>query len=379
MPKKVLLYLPFHSDFYTGLYIQMKKGFEQTGCIVEGGCGYLKGDELLKKIDSFQPDFVFEMNRVKSEIENFPKGLIHVCWLVDYWERTPHELHGSDFLYLFSHVWLKDHQNFTGKFIDVLYPGTDTDIYYPNMIRKSKPSMIFLGHMPKPWLDSELKRIISVSDSRNIKFEDLVPLVHEFALKPTDFHDGTISIKKFLLQKLGIKTFHTLDDRVLHYDIYARSFREGRRLGVVGKGLKSQNIDIYGGNNWELRKEFQQHYRGVLTTPEEINAAFNKNHCLLHDGNMPHFRVFDAMAAGLSILKPDVTGYGVEDEWKFLDFEEDSDVLTYSLESEELSYLNSFNSDTMREARMHIREKIVAFHTWTKRAEKILKDIEVCC
>ena len=141
---RVLLYLPFKSDFYMGLYEDMKLGFEEAGCIVDGNYEYLESKDLVKKIDEFKPDFVFEMNRTKNEIENFPKGVIHICWLVDYWERTAEQIDGSDILYVFSKPWITQHKKQNHKLIDVLYPGTNIDKYYIKENKNIDKSLIFL-------------------------------------------------------------------------------------------------------------------------------------------------------------------------------------------------------------------------------------------
>lgn len=352
----------------------MKHGFESVGCIVEGGCGFLDSLALLEKIEVFKPDFVFEMNRVKSEIKNFPKELIHICWLVDYWERTAKEITGSDILYLFSHTWHKDHKNFQAKLIKTLYPGTDINSYTPTKVSKEKDSTIFLGHMPKPWTTAELQRDVYLDANKSIKFKELVQLVHHFTLHPKSFHDGTISTKKFLLEELHVDDINTYDDRVLHYDIFARLFREGRREGVINKALSSNlKLSLYGSENWKLRENFKPYYKKVLVTPSDINEAFSHHTFLLHDGNMPHFRTFDAMAAGLLILKPNVTGYGIDDEWQFLDFKEGSEVLTFELESNTLTSHTQLSH--IQELGREVRHKISQSHTWSHRAQTVLKDV----
>lgn len=376
MYKKVLLYLPFVSDFYIGLYSQIKYGFESIGCIVDGGCGYLSSTQIKQKIDTFQPDFVFEMNRSKSEIVDFPKDILHICWLVDYWEKTPDDIQGSDILYLFSHVWLKDHTKFDGSLLDVLYPGTDTNIYYPKTQHVESNSVIFVGHMPKVWTEKDLNRDIRLSNHKIIKFKDLVEIVHEFTMNPEDFSDGTIATYKYIIKYLNTQNIDLLQDKVLHYDIFSRLFREGRRLGVINKVIKSNNINIYGNEAWLERKHLSKYYKKFLNTPEELNNAFNKNRYLLHDGNMPHFRTFDAMAAGLLVLKPEVINYGIEDEWQFLDFKEGEEIFTYSLLEDNFSCLDNIDKNHMKDISVAIRDKIKLSHTWTKRAEKILKDVE---
>ena len=367
MPTRVLLYLPFESPFYNGLYPQIKKGFEQVGCIVEGGCGYLDGDDFLRKIDSFRPDFVFEMNRSRSEIKGFPKGLRHVCWLVDYWGRRFETLDDADFLYLFSRTWLKLHQKFRGNHLDVLHPGTDPDLYCPVSKTAVDPSVIFLGHMTKPWLETELDRIVPTLNGGTVRFKEIRPWIHEYISNPGVLHDGTE-----LWKTLNIDV-ESIDDPALYYDVTTRLFREGRRLSAIDRVLESGfAIHFYGNENWLLRERYQTRYRGMLSSPHEMNDAFNQNTILLHDGDMPHFRVFDGMAAGLLILRPDIGS----DDWAGLDFEEEQEYLTYRLDAKNLSCAEQMHNLVQRDLRMQRRARILATHTWAHRATKVLNDLK---
>lgn len=373
--KKVLLYLPFESDFYKGLYQDIKKGFEEAGCIVEGGYQYLQSENLIKKIHEFQPDFVFEMNRTKDEIENFPKDLIHICWLVDYWERTPETIQGSDILYLFSKSWIKEHDSFNGKIVDVLYPGTNQSKYFITNENKSDKSMIFLGHMPKPWTKEELDRIVLKKDSKTIFFSEIVELIKKFTIYPEGYYCNF----KYLEAKLKVESFKNKIDQTLYYDIDARAFREGRRYKVLADTIRSQiPIDIYGNDNWKLRDEFSSYYVKNLQSQTEMNNAFNKYTFLLHDTSYPHFRVFDAMAAGLIVTRSDCSKYGMADEWEELNFKEGSDVFTYQLDNieEEINKLKNLSIDHIKDIQHSIRDKIINSHTWKHRALKVLNDIK---
>lgn len=373
--KKVLLYLPFESNFYQGLFQQIKKGFETNGYEVIGGCKYLEPEELLQTIEAHDPSLVFEMNRIKSDIPNFPSNLPHICWLVDYWEKNHEEIDkGADFLYLFSEAWLVEHTNFQGRHIDILHPGTDTDDYYIDKTLSKTNDFIFLGHLPKPWNENELSRTITTC-KEPILFQDIVEHVHTFMMTPKDYGDGTISTRRYLKEILNRQTIKTSHNRVLHYDTYARLAREGRRLGVLAMALKSPySLSIYGNTNWLLREQFLPYYKGELTTIQEMNQAFNAHQFLLHDGNMPHFRIFDAMASGLLVFKPNVLDYGVQDEWSSLAFEETTEIVTFNLTDEKLKVPN--NMPASNELKHHLREIICKRHTWAHRIEKILKDIE---
>lgn len=373
--KKVLLYLPFKSHFYLGLYHQIKKGFEENGCLIRGGCEYLKPDQLIKEIEDFTPDIVFEMNRIKSDIINFPDNVIHICWLVDYWEKSHEEINkGSDFLYLFSKSWLMEHKGFEGNYIDVLYPGTDIDDYNIDPTISKKSDFIFLGHMPKPWNKDELSRIV-YAPNKNIPFKNLINIVHDFTMNPKNYFDGTIATRKHLLNMLQLTDINTTNDRVLHYDIFMRLFREGRRLGILNNLIKTtQNITIYGNENWLLRKQFIPFYQKELIDTKAMNKAFNQHNFLVHDGNMPHFRVFDAMASGLLVFKPNVLEYGVVDEWEDLLFKDNQDIITYELNEK---FIRPKVSDSqIKDLKFHIRNVIKSSHTWNHRIEKILKDIK---
>lgn len=366
MPTRVLLYLPFESPFYNGLYPQIKKGFEQAGCIVEGGCGYLDGDDLLRKIDSFRPDFVFEMNRSRSEIKGFPKGLRHVCWLVDYWGRRFETLDDADFLYLFSRTWLKLHQEFRGNHLDVLHPGTDPDLYYPVSRAAVDPSVIFLGHMTKPWLEPELDRSIPTLTGGTIKFKEMVPRIHAYISNPPKLANHTSLWDYFNIN------LDEINDSKLYYDLTTRLFREGRRLSTINKALFSKlEINFYGNQDWEYREPFKDRYKGMLLTPQDMNRAFNQHSAVLHDGNTPHFRVFDGIAAGLLVFKPDTQN----DEWDGLNFEEGIDVISYRLDSPGLGEKKQLQTLFQKDLQQVRREKILTSHTWAHRACKIMQDL----
>ena len=378
--KKVLLYLPYDSDFYKGLYEQIKRGFEQVGWHMEGGCGYLEGPLLIRKIESFKPDFIFEMNRTKSELNIACLGIPHVCWLVDYWGRTAGQIKGSDILYLFSHAWLTEYKDYDGL-IDVLYPGTDIDLYATCRGERSNRAILFLGHLPKIWEEAELNRRIYLSGNRVVQFKQVVDLVHHFSINPVDYQKNAISTKAFLRNQLKTQYLDTYGDQALFYDIFTRAFREGRRVGVMSQLVKHfDEVQIYGSENWLQREIFAHFYKGFLHTPQAMSKVLNQACFLLHDGAMPHFRTFDGMAAGCMVLKPDVSDYGIFDEWKNLGFTEGLEVYTYRLSEESISemcaYIKKLSLSQLKDISVSNKEKMIACHSWAHRALKIIKDVQ---
>ena len=370
--KKVLLYLPFKSDFYIGLYEDMRDGFEEAGCIVEGGYQYLESEELIKKINSFKPDFVFEMNRTKDEIENFPKEVIHICWLVDYWGRVSTNISGSDILYVFDNDWRNEYHKYNGKLVDVMNPGTNTKKYFIKDNKSISKSVLMLGHMPKPWTKKELDRVIDI-DGLKIKFSESLKYIYPYA---TTFCKADVLTKE-IIYRMGIDSFIRKCTGDIFYDLSARATREIRRSHAIENLLKFDlPFTLYGNTNWLLRLKFKHYYGGYLSSQEEMNEAYNKHDFLMHDSSIPHFRVFDAMSAGIIVIR---TFYKPEDynAWKHILLIDNKEIFTYKFDNfDEISAtLTHLTEQQIMELRYSIRNKILQNHTWKHRAEKVLFDV----
>ncbi|WP_434637269.1 glycosyltransferase [Sulfurimonas sp. NW7] len=368
--KKVLLYLASNSPFYTNLYPSIKGGFEEAGCLVEGGHTLLESKELIKKIESFQPDFVFEMNRVKSEIENFPSGIAHICWVVDFWGRVHENFQGSDILYPWANDWVDKFKQASIENVYYLAPATDKTIYKPLSKQKKESELVFLGHISKEWTSSELTRVVGKSKSKNVYFTDLLPLVkkHVLTLKHTQpFLDSLFAA--------GIELNMPIDKTML-YDISSRSFRQIRREFYLDLFLKlDKEIAIYGSENWKLYERFQKFYKGYIESPSELNKAMQKASILLHDGNYPHFRTFDAMASGVVVAAAKAHAEYTH-PWEVLDFKHNEDYINVDIydENVDLSILN--NKNKLKDIAHNAREKVLQKHLWVHRAEQVLTDFE---
>ena len=139
------------------------------------------------------------------------------------------------------------------------------------------------------------------------------------------------------------------------------------------------NISLYGNENWKLVDKFKSHYKGYLRTTQEMNQAYNEHTYLLHDTSLLHFRVFDAMSAGLITLKADDSGYGSKDEFHLLDFKEEMDIFTYSLNDfkQTAEKVKSVSVKYIEDVQYSIRDKIIASNTWKSMAQKILDDVDM--
>lgn len=369
MKKKILLYLASNSEFYTNLYPSIKKGFEEAGCKVIGAPSLLDAPSLLTAIKQHKPDFVFEMNRVKSEIKDFPDNVIHVCWLVDFWGRVHEELRGSDILYTWAHDWVKDFKELNIEPVDFLPPATDAVLYKPISTEK-KSDFIFLGHISKNWSQEELNREVGIKDGHTFYFKDLLPIIQRFVLSQEDTKTFQNS-----LQNQNIQLYEPID-KTLSYDIWSRTFRQTKREAYLDFFIdRIEDISIYGSQNWLLYDKYKCSYKGFISSPLDINLAIQESNYLLHDGNYPHFRTFDAMASGVVVVaaKP---AKQFNDPWEKLGFKSEKDYISVDIDS------NMFDRDSLHNIELHdhiaknAREKVLKEHLWVHRALKVLKDID---
>ena len=365
---KVLLYLASNSPFYQNLYPSIKKGFEEAGCEVHGDANLLAKKELIEKIKLFKPDFVFEMNRVKSEIENFPKGVIHICWLVDFWGRVHDELKGSDILYVWADEWVKHFQKIGMKEVYHLPPATDKTIYKPLKLKK-RYDFIFLGHISKNWTDEELSRKIGFKDKKIVYFKDLLP----YAKKYVTAKNNNVSFLDSLADENII--LNNSIDKTIIYDISNRTYRQIRREYFIDVFTKtSDNIVIYGSENWKLYDGYSSYYKGYISKPNEINRAICESNILLHDGNYPHFRTFDAMASGVVVAAaqpPD----NFDNPWRKLGFKDGEDYINVDIYSKKIDIKLFKDKNLLKKISQNAKEKVLKEHLWVHRAQRVLKDV----
>lgn len=367
---RILFYFNSNSEFYSNLFYSIKRGFEEAQCIVEGEPKVLDSDTLRKKILSFQPDFVLEINRTKSEIDNFPEDVLHVSWLFDLWETEPKDMY-SDIIYTFGYSWLKRFPKTCAKYITCLPPATDESIYKPINIEK-KFDFSFFGHIPKPWKEDELNRKVGYQDTKPILFKDILSGVESALLSqknPFLSNSNRFSFKLFQ-KKHNFKFIPNLSNS-LQYDITARIFRLENRLRFLNLIKEtSDNISIYG-TNWEQHKDFKRFFKGYITSPHDINKAIQSSKVMLHDNHNFHFRILDSMAGGIPVTMtvPKKTNdnlelFGLKKDIHYLEV----DVFNkkpFSLPSKkQLNYI-SINAINL------VKER----HLWKHRAETILNDV----
>ena len=115
-------------------------------------------------------------------------------------------------------------------------------------------------------------------------------------------------------------------------------------------------------------------YKKELLTAEEMNLIFNKSKIVLHEGVGIHFRVFDAMMAGIPIIirksKQDSEFGGIGTFFK-----NNIDYISVDINNDEYKTFN-FHSKELEKISFMARKKVLSNHTWFHRLYKVVKDID---
>ncbi|QFR48349.1 glycosyltransferase family 1 protein [Sulfurimonas lithotrophica] len=371
----IALFMPSKTSFYDGLFNSLKKAFEHHGYEVTGGCGFLSGIKLDLFINKYNPKVFFEMNRCKSEINNFPKNILHICWLVDLLGRKLENITGSEIVYFFSTEWMKDFKHSENCKIGWLPPASDPEEYYPIKDHKKIFNSVFLGHIPNPWSNDLLNRIVCEDSNKKIIFSDVLNQFENIWGSQDSIVNNDIYINE-VIDWLRKNNFVSIDitDKTLRYDIGCRIIRKARRLFFLDWLLENIDIEpmgIFGGSNWKNWSKYKNMYQKELLTTKEMNNVYNKTKLLIHEGVGFHFRVFDAMLAGTPVIirksKQDNDFGGIATM-----FDENIEYISIDINK---FHKFQFDDDILNDISDRAREKVLLNHTWFHRLSQVVKDI----
>lgn len=371
---KILLNCPDkRGDYYKRIIVDLADGFKAEDCEVKF-LQYLPDvNELNAIVESFRPDFVFEINRCRNEVPGLIPDVVHCCWLLDDWGRRPEDICGSEILFLFNNGWRFKFKRYKG-IVSVLRPAVNPEVFLCSQpfFERTYRYGIF-GHISLPWTEEELERDVFIKKDKAIKFKDLIPVLDIFALQDIPNYRHYWAFKDKTPLTALAKYFDITDinpiSEVLLYDITARAIRYTRRLRAANSVRSiSESVVIYGSYNWHHYDEFSPFYRGYLDTQVALNAAMNNVQIVVDDTRFPHFRVYEALASGCLVINPSYSVYS--NEWKgyknIIPFNPNLIKLTDTYISEIISNRRKFQRD-LDKARGIILNK----HTWQKRAQQI--------
>ncbi|MBD9362044.1 glycosyltransferase family protein [Methylomonas fluvii] len=374
---RIALFLPNITPFYITLFFSIKKALESHGFQVIGWPGLLAGNELIEFCKRGRPDIVFEMNRTRSDIPEFPKDIIHIAWIVDNQGRKINTFSGSDIIYLFWQNWMKDCQASATKIMDWFPPGVDKDIYYPESLDFIS-DVSFVGHLSFPWTSRELKRVIYKSSDFVVTFADALRHLEDGVLKVdlTGFNeDDYIAVALSFLPESHRRQINL--DNCVQYDLGCRAVLRMmfRRKLLDMAAACDVSLRFYGPGGWGKWDKYRPYYQTTLTDPDDIRRVYGSSRINLHEGVGVHFRTLDCMASGgllFYLAGPDdkITG-GIRT------------VFTPGIHYVEVQEANFSEKVAFYlahpEERLEICDKasleVLQKHTWNHRVQKLVDDL----
>jgi len=385
--------MPTESAFHQRIFLFLDRAFQKQGLVVTGLCRLLSETEMHSWVSEKKPCAIFEMNRVKDEIPILHElNILHISWVVDMEGRPESHIRGSDITYTFDPDWAENIE--TGGLTAWMPPGTCTETFFPSKRHEAKEAeFCFMGHIPKPWSEPELSRLL-VGNNKNINFRTLLKeyshLMEVETYKEKTHESCAQIIDDIVLRLLGQACELTRD---MYYDLLIRIIRMSNRTELLDFAVeKSESITIFGSRNWLEWPKYQRFYKKFIDDCAEINFINQHSKINLHDGLSFHFRAIDCMASGGLLLwyndnygdkyntyqckkslNKYYTPYGLYSafqaqfhyfEFKWLEFDDVYENI------KKMNYQGSI-------AQQETLEIIKSHHTWDCRVKQIIKDIAV--
>lgn len=375
---KAAIFLPGQTPFYASLLSGMMKGLQMHGVTVVGDLRHYAEAELLEFCEDYRPNFIFEMNRPRSEIPFLPHEVLHIDWVVDTNGRPINYFQESNITYFFAANWLAFYQSQKGLCVDWLPPGVDPEAYFPQK-RPAVCDFSFIGHMPRPWSPQESQRGVGKDNGRIVTFGELTCLMqqHLSSLAQINYHnDFYIDLADSLLKAAHPGCIVDGWDEVLRYDIGCRTLREFNRRNLIDLVLSDfEDLQLYGPENWRLWPRYRHHYQRFLATSQEMREVYQSSTINLHEGVGLHFRVLDCIASGgllFALSNPYDREYGGIETC----LEPGRHFIPFSRENFRMMAKRYLANDTERQlitesGALYVKQE----HSWYRRWEKILHDI----
>ncbi|MEE9386532.1 MAG: glycosyltransferase [Nannocystaceae bacterium] len=371
----ISIFLPRPTQFYSDLFGQMKRGFEAHGVHISGALRHLNAEAMRQWCAEKRPQVVFEMNRARCEVPSLPRSIRHIVWVVDLGGRPVPSFAGSEIAYFFSPGW----QVLYGQsgFNRWMGPGADEQCY-PAAPHIPATHASFVGHMPLPWTEAQLRRNVTGGHA-NLTFADLLPDLERW-LRSTPETRTPVANDSATVADILCRRYcgHPLiADDALRYDICGRLVRHIGRGDVADALVRhAPTLAFYGSPNWSHWPTYAPHYRGLLDRPSALHAAYVGSAINVHEGNGVHFRSMDVMSSrGLLFYREhwnDAKPGGMHEH-----FEPEVHYVPFTLDTlgEQMQrYLREpKRADRVRE---NAAEAIAARHTWKHRAAGVLRDIQ---
>jgi len=380
---RVAVFMPRPTPFYVALLYGMKRGLENNGAEVFASASLFDEDSLLELCRQFRPHLVVEMNRTRSHVPSLPSRIVHAAWIVDLIDQNIEYYSGSDITYFFCKFW-RDCFDGRGRLVDWLSPGV-CEVSYPFRERLPLSDFSFVGHIPKPWNQSELAREIYRDRGCVIRFGQLHDELltywknnfFELFSKRTYYESAC----HYVLERYG--KCLDLSDQSLRYDLACRMIRMWNRNRLMSLPVASgRSLRIYGSPNWRDWPLCRPYYRRFVASSSALCGIYQTTKLNLHEGVAPHFRVMDSMAAGgvICVMRSPGDDCVGSKGLRIIDsMEEIFEPFVHYLPFDNTNFADiteKYLQDTKARQAVsaNAAREVMARHTWNHRATKIIDD-----
>jgi len=357
----------------------LRDGFRQLGVEVLTAWPHPNALVLENILDSFKPDFVFEINRSRNQIPECEEKFVHICWMQDIQslgKRLDVDFGGSDLSYFLLPPGATGYGGVLDDSVRYLMPGCNPEIFFA----KAEPPIFdfsFVGQMFAP-LSEELRgRTITVGGLDCGTVGALAEYLKQqgVSLYGRRSAAGTEELLRFLRHRNPEAELSMVSPAILNFcDEYFPRLQDRRRMLDTVLTVSSR-VGFFGTGPWEMWPEFSRHFGGYINRPSKLALVYRRTRVNLHNAAVGvHPRVFDCMASGGAILvnkSPyDGTPHGLD--WYF---EAGRHYIEYDIDTLAETAANAL-SDEARRRRLGAAAAaaVRAGHTWRDRAAQIIED-----
>lgn len=287
--------------------VGLRNGFRQLGIEVLTAWPHPNALMLENVLDSFRPDFVFEINRSRNQIGSCDEKFIHVCWMQDFQslgQRLDRDFGGSDLSYFIVPPSAMGYAPAFDPAARYLFPATDPETYgyaaeHPIF------DFSFIGQMFAPLPDKIRSRPILADGADCGTIGELLDLFTAEGFGQSShmpMHTGD-RLMQFVRQRRPEADTSMIEPEIRNiFDDYFPRLADRTRLldeilSVSGK------VGFFGTGPWDKWPRYRPHFGGYINRPSKMALVFRRTKVNLHNGNVGmHMRVLDCMAAGGAIM-----------------------------------------------------------------------------
>jgi len=378
-PRRVAIFAE-DDHMYINQVLGLKRGFEELGVEAHVGWPHLSGRALNCFADNYQPDFILEIDRFASQIQDLDKSIKHVAWIHNHavhGRRVLENASGSHAVYTAILLKVYADEYFNGGDYRFLPTATDPSVFTDDNTQELF-DFSFVGHMHEPLSDDLFNIPINVGNERSILLGEIISRFlkegfHHFNVANNEIHDF---LAEFYQQENPDFTVHHLPSQLKTFfdERLIRTISRKQVLDIIL--FISNNMAIYGNPDWKKWPEYSPYHYGSINRARELGQLFRSTRVNIHISPVTmHNRVLDVMCCGKGLL---INRSRWDDEITSAQhyFTPGEDYISYDLDDlHEVAERALRDQDWFRRIGRNARRRILDAHTWRHRAAFIIDDL----